>query len=344
MQIGISIQQVAQQAMNEDGEKIFDIFWQEDESCIARWARWEAQRKGLVELERRCQDVSREIQMLNKRQEIFQNAIEGKLRVQDRASERMQDQIIEEIKELVHTKTEEPLQLAEKEHDLWMYQNEKRRSKNTTGRQETEEARGEDATTVEESEWRLEPEGGAKVPVIIIVSDALEGTFVDLDGESRHEQIETKLSRRGREMFNEGEETRSPKRKVIWVESEETQDLVREEKGTEFEEEEERTFIQSAVSVPLKPLFRCDKQCSEKTLSYWQLASVVMNEGDEAYTTNLCQKCFSKLIQAKGETPLSNVQWRQVVEKKAYRARLWKMLEKEPYLRGMWEHFSCKRS
>ena len=32
---------------------------------------------------------------------------------------------MKEIKELVHTKTEEALQLAGKEHDLWMYQNEK---------------------------------------------------------------------------------------------------------------------------------------------------------------------------------------------------------------------------
>ena len=54
-----------------------------------------------VDLERRCQDTSRVIQMLNKRQETFQKAIEGKLRVQDRASERMQDRIIEEIK-MVH--------------------------------------------------------------------------------------------------------------------------------------------------------------------------------------------------------------------------------------------------
>ena len=103
-QIGISIQQVAQQAMNGNGQKIFEVFWQEEEEkeeeelCFASWARWEAQRKGLVDLEKRCQDKSREIQMLNKRQEIFQNAIEGKLRVQDRASERLQDQIIEEIK------------------------------------------------------------------------------------------------------------------------------------------------------------------------------------------------------------------------------------------------------
>ena len=29
-----------------------------------------------------------------------------------------------------------------------------------------------------------------------VVSDAVEGTFVDLDGESRHEQVEAKLSRR----------------------------------------------------------------------------------------------------------------------------------------------------
>ena len=42
--------------------------------------------------------MCREIQKLSKRQEIFQNAIEGKLRVQSRASERLQDQIIEEIK------------------------------------------------------------------------------------------------------------------------------------------------------------------------------------------------------------------------------------------------------
>ena len=76
------------------------------------------------------------------------------------------------------------------------------------------------------------------------------------------------------------------------MESEETLDYVREAKSTEYEEEEERTFVPSAVNVPLKPLCRCDKQCCDKTLSCWQLASVVMNEGDEAYSTNLCQEVF----------------------------------------------------
>ena len=145
--------------------------------------------------------------MLNKRQEIFQSAIEGKLRMQDRASERLQDQIIEEVKELVNTKTDEALQLASKEHDLWMYQNEKEEAKRLQGvrkpRKDEQMARvpprnrsdwpdWEEARKMEESEWRLEPEGEAEVPEIIIVSDAVEGTFVDLDGESRREQVEGK--------------------------------------------------------------------------------------------------------------------------------------------------------
>ena len=51
--------------------------------------------------------------------------------MQDRASERLQDQIIEEIKELESTKT--ALQIGEKEHDLWMYQNEKEEAKRLQG-------------------------------------------------------------------------------------------------------------------------------------------------------------------------------------------------------------------
>ena len=51
------------------------------------------------------------------------------------------------------------------------------------------------------------------MPEIIIVSDAVEGTPVDLDGESRHEHVEAKLSRRGRVMLNEDEEIRKFEKK-----------------------------------------------------------------------------------------------------------------------------------
>ena len=135
--------------------------------------------------------------------------------MQDRASERSQDQFVEEIKELEHKKTEEALQLAVKEHDLWMHQMKKKKQKNCW----------DEGRKLENGEWRLEPEGEAEVLEIIIVSDAVEGTPVDLDGESRHEQVEAKLLTWGREMLNEGEEIKSPRRKVIRVESEETEDL-----------------------------------------------------------------------------------------------------------------------
>ena len=136
-------------------------------------------------------------------------------------------------------------------------------------------------------------------------------------------------------MLNADEEIGSPIRKIIRVESEETQDYVEEGRSTEQGRGGRETFVPSAVSVPLKPLFRCE--CGEKTLSYWQLASVVVNEGDEASSTNLCQKFFQQTLAGKlrAEEPLTKVKWRQVVQKKANRGRMWKMMGKEPYLRGM---------
>ena len=71
--------------------------------------------------------------MLNKRQEIFKNAIEGELAVQSRANERLQDQIVQEVKEMEHKRTEEALELVRKEHDLWRYQNEKEGSTRLQG-------------------------------------------------------------------------------------------------------------------------------------------------------------------------------------------------------------------
>ena len=63
-------------------------------------------------------------------------------------------------------------------------------------------------------------------------------------------------------------------------------------------------------------MLRCDKQCREKSFSYGQSASVVINEGQESYTTNLCWKCFNNSLKAEGEKTLTTVQWRQLVEKR----------------------------
>ena len=45
---------------------------------------------------------------------------------------------------------------------------------------------------------RLEPKGEAEVPEIIIVSDAVEGTFVNLDGKSLQEESKGKYQREKR--------------------------------------------------------------------------------------------------------------------------------------------------
>ena len=71
--------------------------------------------------------------MLSKRQEIFKNAIEDRLRVQSRASERLQDQIIEEMKEMEHKRTEKALELVRKENGLWRYQSEKEEANRLQG-------------------------------------------------------------------------------------------------------------------------------------------------------------------------------------------------------------------
>ena len=48
VRICISIQQVAQLVRSEDDQKMFEVFWQEEqELSIASWSRWEAQRKRL---------------------------------------------------------------------------------------------------------------------------------------------------------------------------------------------------------------------------------------------------------------------------------------------------------
>ena len=51
----------------------------------------------------------------------------------------------------------------------------------------------------------------------------------------------------------------------------------------------------------------------------WQFASVVIEEGEKSYTTNVC---YNKILVAKGDKPLTKWQWYAVLEKKAHRGML----------------------
>ena len=88
------------------------------------------------------------------------------------------------------------------------------------------------------------------------------------------------------------------KRKVIRVESEETQDYVRDSLNLSQEEAEKISFVPSALSIPRGPVFWCDTGCSDKALRFWQFASVVIDEGEKSphdqfvsssVTTNGCR-------------------------------------------------------
>ena len=92
-----------------------------------------------------------------------------------------------------------------------------------------------------------------------------------------------------------------------------------------------------------KPLFLCDNQCSERTLSFWQFASEVIKEGEKSYATNLCQKCYNESLTARGDKPLTKWRWYQFVVKKAHHGRLWTMTGKEQCKREMWEYFCQER-
>ena len=77
------LNQIAKQARNERGQKLFQFFRQEENVVhIASRARWDPQLKGLVELERRCQELMREVEPLSERQEVLAGLNEDEIRTQ----------------------------------------------------------------------------------------------------------------------------------------------------------------------------------------------------------------------------------------------------------------------
>ena len=122
---------------------------------------------------------------------------------------------------------------------------------------------------------------------------------------------------------------------MIRAESEETEDYVCGVLAISPEEAEELAFVPSALSEPRGTIYFCDNRCSEKAVRYWQFASVVVEEGGEARTMNLCQQCFYERMVQQGKPRLNSWQWRALAEKKAHRGRIWRVMGSEQFTRGM---------
>ena len=83
-------------------------------------------------------------------------------------------------------------------------------------------------------------------------------------------------------------------------------------------------------------------RCSDKALRFWHFASIVVDDVKESYTVNMCQQCYNERLTVQGLAALKCWQRKAVVEKKAHRGILWRMLGKDQFTQGMWEVFlSC---
>ena len=70
-----------------------------------------------------------------------------------------------------------------------------------------------------------------------------------------------------------------------------------------------------------------------------QIASVVIEEGGEASTINLCKLCYNGKLVQQGKQPLKSMEWKEGVK-----SRLSKIFGSEQFPRGMWEYFTLKRA
>ena len=96
----------------------------------------------------------------------------------------------------------------------------------------------------------------------------------------------------------------------------------------------------SALSESQGPIHWCDNRCSENAVRYWHFASVVV---DDAHIINLRQQCYNEQMVHQGKPRLKSWHWRAVAERKTHRGRIWKAMENEQFIQGMWEVFYSQR-
>ena len=139
--------------------------------------------------------------------------------------------------------------------------------------------------------WNVDLEGEIQKLEVVGLMSGTEGESVDPEGKMGHWSariMRTKAESeepKGAEMEVDGAvpqearvEIQSPKRKVFRVESVETQYYVREDLAISEEEAEKLGCVPNALGEP-------------PGIRYWQIASLVVEEGGEARTINLCQQC-----------------------------------------------------
>ena len=126
----------------------------------------------------------------------------------------------------------------------------------------------------------------------------------------REKQTSMDKKANGKALGDESAEAQSPKSKVIRVESEETQDYVRYEPGASRRNKFRAKRDQHSTSF-------------DNALRFWQSRlSMMMLRSQHIQSSVSTKGCWS-------------CQWKAVVEKKARRGRLWRMLGRDQFIQGM---------
>ena len=109
----------------------------------------------------------------------------------------------------------------------------------------------------------------------------------------------------------------------------------------EIEEEiKEPSFISSAVSESRWALHMCDNKRGEEGFKFDQLEAIVTEEGGTARTINLCKQRYNARWLKQGERQVTASKWRDMVEQKAFRGKLWAAFGMGQLARKMWERFT----
>ena len=100
-------------------------------------------------------------------------------------------------------------------------------------------------------------------------------------------------------------------------------------------ETDEMGFVPCTPSEPRGAFYWCDNRCSEQASRYMQIASMVIEEGGEARTINLCKLYYNAKPVQQCKQPLKSWEWKEVEEKKGHRGRMWKVFENEQLQRNV---------
>ena len=90
---GVSIRRIAQQAMNENGQKICNLQAGRRRGMYCQSGQLECAVERSGGFGKKCQNMMQEVKLFSERQEVLKGMVEDKIRLQSRATEKYYEQI-----------------------------------------------------------------------------------------------------------------------------------------------------------------------------------------------------------------------------------------------------------